>query len=117
MMAMRSNHDSASINHVKSIVLKIWEDPHDNRHQVVVVGATNNPEMIDSAFLRRFNHRIHIKLPSTEAKSKILKLHLRDEHHTLKPNDIHELVHTKDLRKTKFFTWLLSLTGESYSLV
>ena len=81
------------------MILKLWEDLYDGRHQVVVVGATNNPEVIDTAFLRRFNHRIHVKLPSLEAKSKILKLHLQDIRHTLKPNDIHELVHNKDLMR------------------
>ena len=99
MMAVRSSSDSGSMHHVKSLILKLWQDLHRGLHQVVVVGATNNPEMIDSAFLRRFNHRIHVKLPSLEAKSKIFKLHLRDERHTLKPNDIHELVHDKDLMK------------------
>ena len=53
--------------------------------------------MIDSAFLRRFNHHVRIKLPSTKAKSKILKLHLRDERHNLNPSDIHKLVHDKNI--------------------
>ena len=89
-MSVRTSNDSASINHVKSIILKMWQDLHNDHHQVVLVGATNNPEMVDPAFLKRVEHRIHVKLPSLEAKSKILKLHLRDRHHTLKRNDIHE---------------------------
>ena len=98
-MAIRNNKDSASVNHIRSIVKKIWDDLHNDGHQVVLVGATNNPEMIDPAFLRRFDHRIHVKLPSLEAKSKILKLHLRDRYHTLKRNDMHELVHDKELMR------------------
>ena len=43
MIAVRSSSDSASIHHVKSIILKLWEDLHDGRQQTVVLGAINNP--------------------------------------------------------------------------
>ena len=99
MMSVRSSSDSASVKSVKSVILKLWQDLHDDGHQVILVGAIKNPEMVDPAFLGRFDHRLHVELPSLEAKSKILKLHLRDRHHTLKRNDIHELIHDKDLMK------------------
>ena len=99
VMSVRTSSDSASVNHVKSIILKLWQDLHDDGHQVVLVGATHIPEMIDPVFLRLFDHRIHVKLPSLEAKAKILKLHLCDEHHTLKREDIHDLVHDKNLMR------------------
>ena len=98
MMSTHSN-DSASIDNVKSLIRQLWQDLSDGGHQVVLVGATNNPEAIGPAFLRRFHHRIHVKLPSLEAKSKILKLHLRKQRHTLKTSDIHDLVHDKELMR------------------
>ena len=98
MMSTHSN-DSASIDHVKSLILQLWQKLEDGGHQVVLVGATNKPEVIDSRFLRRFHHRIHVKLPSLEAKSKILKLHLRRQRYTLKPSDVHDLVHDKELMR------------------
>ena len=117
MMAIRSSNDSASVECVKSIVLKICDGLHDDRHQVVLAEAKNGPDLIDSAFFRRLNHRIHMKLPSNKAKSKIFKLLLRDQRHALQPSDVHELVHDKDFMKTRFLTWLLSLTGQSYFFV
>lgn len=44
---------------------------------VVVVGATNRPDMVDSALLRpgRFDELVHIPVPDEEARLKIYKVH------------------------------------------
>ena len=44
---------------------------------VMVIGATNRPELIDSALLRpgRFDRRIHIERPDRDGREKILRLH------------------------------------------
>lgn len=46
---------------------------------VVIVGATNRPDIIDEALLRpgRFDRILHIPLPSKEARAQILKIHTR----------------------------------------
>lgn len=48
---------------------------------IVVVGATNNPSVIDSAVLRsgRLERHVEIPLPDTEALTGILRHHLRDD--------------------------------------
>ena len=47
--------------------------------QVVVIGATNKPEVLDPALLRpgRFDRRIVLDLPDIAAREKILKVHSR----------------------------------------
>ncbi len=49
-------------------------------HDVVVMAATNRPDMIDSALLRpgRFDRHIHVTAPDLEARKEILNVHTRD---------------------------------------
>ena len=49
------------------------------RGQVVVIGATNIPEVLDPALRRpgRFDREIEIGVPNTEARLKILRIHTR----------------------------------------
>jgi AAA family ATPase len=46
---------------------------------VFVIGATNRPDILDSALIRtgRFDAHIHIGLPTLEARLQILKIHTR----------------------------------------
>lgn len=46
-------------------------------------GATNVPWELDPAMRRRFEKRIYIPLPETEARSIMFKLHLGDTANTL----------------------------------
>ena len=83
----------------------------------MVIEAKNNPGLIDSAFVHMFNHRIHMKLPNDEAISKLFRVLLRDQRHALKPHDIHELIHYKDLDEIEVFhlatisVWSILLLG------
>jgi cell division protease FtsH len=47
---------------------------------VIVMGATNRPEMLDAALTRpgRFDRRIALELPDVEARKEILRLHARN---------------------------------------
>lgn len=46
---------------------------------VFVIGATNQPDILDSALIRtgRFDSHIHIGLPTEEARAQILQIHTR----------------------------------------
>jgi transitional endoplasmic reticulum ATPase len=50
-----------------------------SRGQVIVIGATNIPEVLDPALRRpgRFDREIEIGVPNTEARLQILKIHTR----------------------------------------
>ena len=49
---------------------------HEDR--VTVIGATNLPWEIDFALRSRFEKRIHVPLPNTEARAAILEIHMED---------------------------------------
>jgi len=52
-------------------------DGFDDSQKVIVMGATNRPEVLDPALLRpgRFDRRVTIDLPDREDREKILEIH------------------------------------------
>jgi cell division protease FtsH len=52
-------------------------DGFDDTQKVIVMGATNRPEVLDPALLRpgRFDRRVTIDLPDREDREKILEIH------------------------------------------
>lgn len=52
-------------------------DGFDRPDDVLLVGATNRPELIDSALLRpgRFDRRVHVEQPDQVGREQILRLH------------------------------------------
>ncbi|MCO7264430.1 AAA family ATPase, partial [Dickeya zeae] len=49
-----------------------WDGFHDSRGQVLVIGATNRPELLDDAVMSRFTASIGIGLPDAAARARIL---------------------------------------------
>jgi len=56
-------------------------DGLESLHNVVVIAATNRPDMLDPALLRpgRFDRLVKIGAPSLESREKIFKIHLKDK--------------------------------------
>ncbi|MDH7509025.1 MAG: CDC48 family AAA ATPase [Methanomassiliicoccales archaeon] len=54
-------------------------DGLESLHNVVVIAATNRPDMLDPALLRpgRFDRLVHIPAPNLEGRRKILEVHVR----------------------------------------
>ncbi|KAL3902868.1 MAG: hypothetical protein SGARI_005640, partial [Bacillariaceae sp.] len=42
---------------------------------IIVIGATNRPEMLDPAILRRFDRQIYVHAPNAAGRQEILKIH------------------------------------------
>lgn len=55
-------------------------DGMDNRGQVVVIGATNRPDAVDSALRRpgRFDREFYFPLPNLVARTKIISILTKD---------------------------------------
>jgi SpoVK/Ycf46/Vps4 family AAA+-type ATPase len=75
-----SDHNAAYSREVINGFLECL-DGADARTGVVVVGATNHPGLIDPAIRRagRLDRHLHIPLPDEEARTGILRHHLRGE--------------------------------------
>jgi vesicle-fusing ATPase len=54
---------------------------NDDDVRVLLIGATNRPDLLDSALLRpgRFDRLVRVDLPDREARLQILKLHTRNK--------------------------------------
>jgi cell division protease FtsH len=65
-------------------------DGFDERHEVIVLAATNRPDVLDPALLRpgRFDRQVTVGLPDLQGREGILRIHTRDLH----------LAHDVDLR-------------------
>lgn len=61
--------------------LLVEMDGFDSDHTVIVLAATNRPEMLDKALLRpgRFDRQITIGLPDMNGREEILKIHAKDK--------------------------------------
>ncbi|MDQ1280892.1 MAG: vacuolar proteinsorting-associated protein 4 [Thermoproteota archaeon] len=84
---------------------------------VYIIGATNKPWSLDEPFLRRFQKRIYIPLPDTQARLSVLELYakklfrirsdvdftrLADETEGYSPSDLHDIiqaVHSRIIRE------------------
>lgn len=55
-------------------------DGFSPREGIIVMGATNRPDVLDAALLRagRFDRRVSINAPDIEEREKILQLHMRN---------------------------------------
>jgi cell division protease FtsH len=56
-------------------------DGFDNKSNVIVIAATNRPDVLDAALLRpgRFDRRVTVDLPGIEDRSAILAIHAKDK--------------------------------------
>ncbi|EPY49237.1 ATPase with bromodomain protein [Schizosaccharomyces cryophilus OY26] len=75
---IRTTRQDQTHSSIVSTLLALM-DGLDSRGQVVVIGATNRPNDIDSALRRpgRFDREFYFSLPSQEARMKILKVHTK----------------------------------------
>jgi len=63
----------------------------NNNENILVLGATNIPWVLDSAIRRRFEKRIYIPLPEKQARAAMFKLHLGSTAHCLTEEDFKKL--------------------------
>ncbi|XP_072485046.1 outer mitochondrial transmembrane helix translocase isoform X1 [Notamacropus eugenii] len=76
----RSSSDHEATAMMKAQFMSLWDGlDTDYSCQVIVMGATNRPQDLDSAIMRRMPTRFHINQPALKQREAILKLILKNE--------------------------------------
>ncbi|ELK36151.1 ATPase family AAA domain-containing protein 1 [Myotis davidii] len=76
----RSSSDHEATAMMKAQFMSLWDGlDTDHSCQVIVMGATNRPQDLDSAIMRRMPTRFHINQPALKQREAILKLILKNE--------------------------------------
>ncbi|XP_029953873.1 ATPase family AAA domain-containing protein 1-B [Salarias fasciatus] len=76
----RSSSDHEATAMMKAQFMSLWDGLDTDHHcQVIIMGATNRPQDLDSAILRRMPTRFHINQPSLKQREQILRLILENE--------------------------------------
>ncbi|KAN0036932.1 hypothetical protein ACTFIV_002255 [Dictyostelium citrinum] len=78
MVSTREDSEHEITNSKKSILLQLWDGFNSSGNdKVIIMGATNRPNSIDSAFLRRLPKRIKVDLPDHNQRKHILQIMLK----------------------------------------
>jgi len=73
-----SDHECTAM--MKAQFMSLWDGfASEPQTQVIIVGATNRPNDVDAAILRRMPARFHVRKPDALQRQKILDVILRDE--------------------------------------
>ncbi|EGD74990.1 skd/vacuolar sorting protein [Salpingoeca rosetta] len=96
LCSARSDNESESSRRIKTEFLVQMQGVGSQNDGILVVGATNIPWQLDSAIRRRFEKRIYIALPDTEARCKMFELHIKGVRNTLQPHDYNTLAHKSE---------------------
>lgn len=68
-------------------------DGFQKNHQIVVMGATNRADLLDTALLRpgRFDRIIRTNLPNLKSRQEIFKIHLKKKPNKISDSEIYEM--------------------------
>ena len=83
VLGTRRSSDHEASGMVKAEMMTHWDglssaDDEGRPQQVLILGATNRPQDIDEAILRRMPKRFAVSLPNAEQRRRIFKLVLRN---------------------------------------
>jgi SpoVK/Ycf46/Vps4 family AAA+-type ATPase len=70
----RTSDENAAIKRAVNTLLKAIDEISLVEHGVLLIAATNHPQMLDSAAWRRFDEIVHFPLPDVEMRKNILDI-------------------------------------------
>jgi vacuolar protein-sorting-associated protein 4 len=83
----RGEGESEASRRIKTELLVQMDGVGKDSKDVLILGATNIPWQLDAAIRRRFQRRVHIGLPSVQARHKMFQLAIGTTPCDLKPED------------------------------
>ncbi|KAK5580047.1 hypothetical protein RB653_000060 [Dictyostelium firmibasis] len=92
LLTERSSNESEASRRLKTEILVQFDGARTNGNErVLVMGATNRPEDLDDAALRRLVKRIYVGLPELETRLQIIQHLLAGQRHSLTKQQINSL--------------------------
>ncbi|KAL3106536.1 hypothetical protein niasHT_016658 [Heterodera trifolii] len=73
----KQDHEVTAV--MKAQFMALWDGFLSSDSAVIIIGATNRPQDVDNAILRRLPLKIHVPLPDVNAREQILRVILKDE--------------------------------------
>ncbi|CAN8318668.1 unnamed protein product [Cochlearia groenlandica] len=93
IMSTRSTSENEASRRLKSEFLIQFDGVTSNPDDlVIVIGATNKPQELDDAVLRRLVKRIYVPLPDSNVRKLLFKTKLKCQPHSLSGGDIDKIV-------------------------
>ncbi|CAN7063424.1 unnamed protein product [Brassica rapa subsp. trilocularis] len=93
IMSTRSISENEASRRLKSEFLIQFDGVTSNPDDlVIVIGATNKPQELDDAVLRRLVKRIYVPLPDSKVRKLLFKTKLKCQPHSLSGGDIDKIV-------------------------
>ncbi|MFS7925414.1 putative microtubule-severing ATPase [Helianthus anomalus] len=93
VMSARTSNEHDASRRLKSEFLVQFDGVTSNSNDlVIVIGATNKPQELDDAVLRRLVKRIYIPLPDANSRRNLLKNKLKGQQYSLPSGDLERLV-------------------------
>ncbi|CAA7050727.1 unnamed protein product [Microthlaspi erraticum] len=93
IMSTRSTSENEASRRLKSEFLIQFDGVTSNPDDlVIVIGATNKPQELDDAVLRRLVKRIYVPLPDSNVRKLLFKTKLKCQPHSLSGGDIDNIV-------------------------
>ena len=85
LQSRRKSPDNSGDVNAANKLLTLMDDLE--KKKIFAIAATNFPDKIDNAFLRRFTSQIHVPLPSEEEREQIIKMYIKPIPHCLSDED------------------------------
>ncbi|KAF7637223.1 AAA domain-containing protein [Meloidogyne graminicola] len=82
VLRSRSSHDHEATAVMKTQFMTLWDGFAQSDNSVIIIGATNRPEDLDSAVLRRLPFKINVPKPDLVKREEIIKILLKNENLT-----------------------------------
>lgn len=64
---------------MKTEFMQLWDGLNEQSGRFIVLAATNRPDALDDAILRRLPVKVQIPSPEQKQREKILRVHLKNE--------------------------------------
>jgi spastin len=94
LLSERKDNEHEASRRLKTEFLIEFDGLHStSEERVLVMGATNRPQELDEAVLRRFTKRVYISLPDLENRVALLEKLLASQNNPLSVSQLKELAH------------------------